>query len=1026
MLGKGGALSLQTRSALQIRLLGRPQLSEGETALRFNAPARAFSLLAYLIVHAGIALRRDAVAFVLWPDDAEADARAHLRRHLYYLLNDALPATDAPWILADKKTVQWNPLADVWCDVAEFQRFGADAATAAQAVGLYRGDFLEGFDDDWVQAPRDRFREKQVALLLELIASSRAQGENAAAIGHAKQLLAVDPWREDGIRALIALRYESGDRAGALSTYRDFAKRLDEELGVAPMAETTAEYERVASADEPRTINEPRKIKESISNTEAIRPTSSFTGREAELAQIDTVLWHEEKIAALLGLGGIGKSAIAREYARRNRHRFGVVWLLNAESESGIIDGLVGLGSQLVTDLEASNDRRAAAWYVVTNLLRDLSKPALLIFDDLDDERLLRAWMPHGARVLVTSRRAGWGGDVTGIRVSTWQLDETVHYLEREIGRADVGEADARALAQRLGCLPLAIAHAAAYLKATPNVTVRRYLDRIGDHLTTTPRGADNDRAVLATFSEAIVRAEGNAPGAAALLAFAACFAPDAIPEELFSQRRDVYPDGLIPTLGEPGAACDLRSAVSNAIRTDEALAALHDLSLVVFSPESRTYELHKLVQQSARGLSSGNEQMWSQTAVAALEAAFPSGEFATWSACQRLLPHARAVLSGADERPAFGPAARLANRCGWYLAKRAAFNEAESLLRFGLRIAERAEHMDAEIDVASNLNALAGLLRDTNRYAEAEPLHRRALEIYEACLGPQHAMVARVLNDLAILLHYGNRLVEAETLYRRALAINEGEYGPDHPVVAVRLHNLAILLHETNRPLEAEPLLRRALAIDEANCADDDPDVATDLCSLGWLLFTTGDAAQAEPLLRRAAAIRESAFGADHPAFAFALNDLAVVLHDTERLTEAGLLHQRALAVCESSFGARHPIVAAHLNNVAELAARNGDFTDAVQLYRRALAIDEASYNAEHPNIARDLNNLAGVLYATGEIAEAQVDMQRAVATIEASYEDHHPRSAIVHGNYRLLQEAGDTNGWRNVRRSPSRGLRQ
>jgi DNA-binding SARP family transcriptional activator/tetratricopeptide (TPR) repeat protein len=985
-------------------------------------------LLAYLIVHAQMALRRDAVAFSLWPDDAEADARAHLRRHLYYLLNDALPPPrdDAPWILADKKTVQWNPAAHAWCDVAEFQRYGSDYATAADAVDLYRGDFLEGFDDEWVMTPRDRFREKQIALLLELITSTRSQGESAAAIGYAKQLLAVDPWREDGIRALIALRYESGDRAGALSTYRDFAKRLDEELGVAPMAETTLEYERASSADEPRTIAEPRKTKESISNTEAIRPTPSFTGREAELAQIDTVLWDDDKIAALHGLGGIGKSAIAREYARRNRHRFGVVWLINSESESGVIDGFVRLGSQLVTDLEATRDRRAAAWYVATNVLRDVSHPALIIFDDLDDERLLREWIPHGARVLVTSRRAGWGGDVTGIRVAMWQLSETICYLKREMGRADVGESDARALAQSLGCLPLAIAHAAAYLKATPNVTVRRYLDRIGDHLMTTPRGADNDRAVLATFSEAIVRAESNAPGAAALLALAACFSPDAIPEELFSQRREVYTAGLIPTLAEAACALDLQSAASDAIRTDEALAALHDLSLVEFSAESRTYALHKLVQQSARGLIRSNEQTWFETAVAAVEAAFPSGEFATWKACQRLLPHARAVLSGADERPAFGPAARLANRCGCYLARRAAFNEAESLLRLGLTIAEHAAHAGSEIDVASNLNALAGLLRDTNRYAEAEPLHRRALEIYEAGLGPKHATVARVLNDLAILLHYGNRLTEAEGMYRRALAIDESEHGPDHPVVAVRLHNLAIVLHETNRPVEAEPLLRRALAIDEAHSEADDPDIATDLCSLGWLLFTAGDAVQAEPLLRRAAAIRESAFGPDHPAFAFALNDLAVVLHDTGRLAEAGPLYRRALTICESSFGARHPIVAAHLNNLAELAAGNGDFTDAEKLYRRALAIDEASYDAEHPNIARDLNNLAGVLYATGEIAEAQAHMQRALATIEASYDEHHPRSATVRGNYRLLQEAGEANLWRNVRRSPSRGLRQ
>ena len=99
---------------------------------------------------------------------------------------------------------------------------------------------------------------------------------------------------------------------------------------------------------------------------------------------------------------------------------------------------------------------------------------------------------------------------------------------------------------------------------------------------------------------------------------------------------------------------------------------------------------------------------------------------------------------------------------------------------------------------MASNLNNLALLLKDTNRLAEAEPLMRRALAIDEKSYGPDHPEVAIRLNNLAHLLQRTNRFTEAEPLMRRALAIDEKSYGPDHPKVAIRLNNLATLLQAT------------------------------------------------------------------------------------------------------------------------------------------------------------------------------------------------------------------------------------
>ncbi len=1042
---------LQSVQTIRIHLFGRAHLSYETGPLKFNAPPRALSLLAYLLLHRAAPLSRDSVAFALWPDDGESDARSNLRRHLFYLLNDVFPTSpEGPWVLADKRTIQWNPIAPAWCDVNEFERLSANPARAAEAAGLYSGDLLLGVDDEWLEAPRERMRERQIALLLALIAESKTRNDLAAGIAYAKQLLAIDPWREDAVRALIALRHAAGDRAGAMQTYRDFAKRLNEELGVAPMPETTALSERLATAQVEIPVPPPAPSatapaaaangaaegngsatvsSRAISNLEAIRATPSFTGREQELAALDEAFAGESTTAAIYGMGGIGKSALAREYARRSRDRYALVWWLRAQTEPELIEGLVQLGSTLVPNLEKAHDRRSAAENVVSNVLGGFSKPILLVFDNLEHERLLRNWRPQAmAHTLVTSRHAAWSGDVKAIRLDTWEETEAANYLRRESGRADLSEADARAMAQALGGLPLAFAHAAAYLRDTRTVTARRYHERINAHLAKAPKGAEYDRAVFATFAEGIVKAEEEAPGAASLLRLAAFFAPDAIPEELFHQNPEVYGEELRAVL--PGAA-DLRSTVAHEDSVDEGLGALHRFSLLGFS-ENRTYTLHRLVQSAARRLLGDDDAAWARSAVAAVEAAFPAADFANWTECQRLAPHAHAALDALGGTR-FAPAARLSNRFGDYLRKRAAFTEAEALLASGLEIAEASFGPD-DPETGSCLDTLAGLLRDTNRHGAAEPLYRRALAICEAAQGPAHPHVAKILNDLAILLHYAGRLTETEPLFRRALEIDEAHFGADHPTVAIRLNNLALLLQETNRLEGAEPMFRRALAIDEASYGSEHPAVATDLCNLAWLLSATNRLGEAEPLLQRALEIRERSYGTEHPSFAFALSDLGVLLHDGGRFADAERFCRRALAICEASYGPEHPIVAAHFNNLAELMADTNRQTEAEALYRRALAIDEASYGERHPNVARDLNNLAGLLYAMDRVSEATSCLERALEIDQERFGTQHPKVEALRQNLALLARPAEParrpvkrkGRWQFLRRSPSRGLRE
>ena len=182
-----------------------------------------------------------------------------------------------------------------------------------------------------------------------------------------------------------------------------------------------------------------------------------------------------------------------------------------------------------------------------------------------------------------------------------------------------------------------------------------------------------------------------------------------------------------------------------------------------------------------------------------------------------------------------------------------------------------------------------AQTFREDGRYAEAEPLLRRALDIREkGLLGPEHIGVAIALNSLAVLLRDNGDVAGAEPLLRRALAINEKTLGTDHPEVAATLNNLALVLQDKDDLAGAEPLLRRALAIDEKRLGTDHRAVLPELNNLALLLHAKGELAEAERLLRRAVGILGEVLIPGSRDDTSIINNLADLLSDKGDLTES------------------------------------------------------------------------------------------------------------------------------------------
>jgi len=319
---------------LRISLFGRARFALGDDAFKFVGRPKTLPLLAHLLLHRGQPASRSSLAFLLWEDETEADARANLRRHLGHL-QQALPKSPVPWLLADSDSVQWNPAADLWLDIEEFERLLASGGDRARAVQLYAGDLLENLDDEWLFLPREQFRTHYLRALDELVLENRSARRFAAAVDYVQRILSIDPLREDAVRRLIAIRYESGDRAGALQTYERFVRQLRAEIDVEPMPETTALRDTILrNAQVP--VDGPESPLKSAERAEVALP---FAGRGTEMEQL-RALWSRAArghggVALVAGEAGIGKTRLVGELAARAEAEGGrVLWGTTAYPES--------------------------------------------------------------------------------------------------------------------------------------------------------------------------------------------------------------------------------------------------------------------------------------------------------------------------------------------------------------------------------------------------------------------------------------------------------------------------------------------------------------------------------------------------------------------------------------------------------------------------------------------------------------------------------------------------------------------
>lgn len=737
-----------------------------------------------------------------------------------------------------------------------------------------------------------------------------------------------------------------------------------------------------------------------------------FVGREEALAQVQSKLQATTTVAitSVSGMGGVGKTELALQYAyqnlQANTYPGGLCWINVRAQDVGL--GMLEFARTQLGLPEPPDNLETLLEKVQWVCRRWQGKPILVVLDDVTDYEAVEPYLnllDPRFRVLMTTRLK--------LRAKAEQLEldvlteaaslELLRVLVDDPHRIDSQLADAQRLCEWLGYLPLGLELVGRYLTEDEDISLEEMLDLLlqerlaAEALLEAYPEMTASLGVATAFELSWKELTDEAKKLSCLLSI---FALAPMPWNLVEQ---CIPDWEKRQLKQ----CRDRQLKKRSLlsRVGQELYQLHQLTREFFVAKREqmagTDEMKKSFCQVMVQEADAIPQV--TPTLAQIQQTTP-----VISHLAEALTNLTNWLANNDLVLSFIQIARFYEAQGTYA-------QAVSWVEQCCVVAE-ARLGNNHPDVATALNNLGGFYRIQGRYNEAEPLHKRALSIQEQQLDSNDPNTAVGLSNLAIVYQAQGRYTEAEPLLLRSLAILEQQLDKDHPDLAKPLNNLASLYQYQGRYGEAEPLLLRSISIREQQLGKDHPDLTIALNNLASLYEMQGHYSEAELLLQRAIAIGEQHLGSDHPNVALYLSNLANIYREQRRgmanpfrepenySSEAEPLYQRALAIWEQQLGTDHPNVGSILNNLADLYRMQKRYSEAEPLYQRALAILEQQLGGDHPDVARTLNNLAEVYRQQGRYGEAEPLYERSWSIFTNVLGENNPLTQIPSDNLWLL----------------------
>ncbi|MDH6119333.1 tetratricopeptide (TPR) repeat protein [Kitasatospora sp. GAS204A] len=715
----------------------------------------------------------------------------------------------------------------------------------------------------------------------------------------------------------------------------------------------------------------------------------SFTGRDDVLTELHTTL--AEGTTALVaaapqtlqGLGGVGKTQLAAEYANRYRAYYDLIWWIDAEQTELITSALAQLAERIL--LPVGGDVEKAAEAAQDALRRGVPTTRwLLIFDNADAPADVRRFFIDGpGHTLITSRNPNWSGLAQVLPVDVFDRSESIEHLCNRV--PGLSEEDAARVAREVGDLPLAVEVAAAWL-ATTGIPVDTYLTQLK---AAAPRALaagepplDYPAPVGQTWNVSIARLREQSPAAVRLLELLAFFGPEPI-----SLRHFFYSESMRLAL-EP-----YDRELAEGFMLGKVLRAVSRYGLARVDTANDSVQVHRLVQAVVRsGMSEDEKSTAAHEVHRILIGARPvtgdADDPANWPAFEEIWPH----LSPSRAHNCDEPDTRelMIDRVR-YLWRRGEFQQARHTGDL-LEEAWTAKLGDDDPQILLLRFQLANVMRTQGQYALAQQLDQDTLERQKRVLGEHHPYTLRTASSLAADLRTVGDFHQALALDRETLQRLREQLGEDNPRTLSCANNLAIDYRLTGdalaaQELDQDTLDRRALVLGPKH-----PYTLSSKSNLARDLRAAGDYEASVTIHQEVVEALAEVLDINAPEILRNATSLAVSLRKAGRQTEARRIITETYERYRERYGENAPDTLACALDLAADYSAGGDKNAARDLARQVHVGHQQLFGFEHPFTLACANNLVIYLRGSGEVEEAVELGRRTVGTLQRVLGPDHP----------------------------------
>ena len=636
---------------------------------------------------------------------------------------------------------------------------------------------------------------------------------------------------------------------------------------------------------------------------------------------------------ALSGLGGVGKTRIAREHAHRLEidGAAALIWWIRAESRQTVIGDLLALGEAL--RLAPSETADATALAVVRHLEDEVDVPWLIIFDNAAGPATIRGLVPvGGGQAVITSRTQGpaWDGLASELPIGTLDGATSIELIRAILPGEDEGAMGE--LAARLAGHALALTVVAHFVKAR-GTRLAAYLARPDGpvpELSRAPKDvADYERAMSHILEDSRAAAEADGPGAGEVLDLIAFLDHSGIRESLITKRDEL-----------PGLEAAL---------LDVAVPGLRRFSLIDL--EDGVISVHPLTQELTRARINDDSNALAR-AIECVAARMPGDahQHERWSTVEDLAAHTVALARLAGDDDAWTPSlAVLFHGYGTYLHAIGGLNLSRHYLERALRISQKLLG-DEHPDTLTSMGNLASTLKAQGDLARAREQMEQVLEIHRRILGDEDPDMLISMANLAQALYAQGDLAGARERQEQVLEIRQRVLGDEHPDTLISMNNLAGTLYAQGDLARACEQMEQVLEIRQRVLGDEHPDTLTSMNNLAETLKAQGDLAGARERHEQVLEIRRRVLGDEHPGTLTSMNNLAGTLYAQGDLARACEQIEQVLEIRRRVLGDEHPDTLTSMNDLAVTLHAQGDLAAARELVDVALSASVRKLGAEHP----------------------------------------------------------------------------